>query len=254
MVDWYSRMPPEEQRVVVVTLFAASAALWLAVAWEEVMVLSAIPLLAGLAGRDHPLDPQASRTAEGRDSVLSPGVRLRPVESPAAAADTWSMADPTWRPLGEILIERGLIDRVQLEHWLMQQKLSGMLLGELLVMHRVISPVDVAAALAVQRGAEDVVGGVTSGSRQLGRILVEQELLTESGLQRALLAQKRLGGNLGDILIERGYVSRQQIEEALADQNGRQHADPDPDPAERRGARGALRGARAVRRGAAARL
>ncbi len=50
MVDWYSRMPPEEQRVVVVTLFGAAAALWLAVAWEEVMVLSAIPLLAFLAG------------------------------------------------------------------------------------------------------------------------------------------------------------------------------------------------------------
>ncbi len=49
MVDWYSRRPPEEQRVVVVTLFAASAALWLAVAWEEVMVLFAIPLLGGLA-------------------------------------------------------------------------------------------------------------------------------------------------------------------------------------------------------------
>jgi len=138
------------------------------------------------------------------------------------------MANPTWRPLGEILIERGLIDRVQLEHWLMQQKLSGMLLGELLVMHRVISPVDVAAALAVQRGAEDVVGGVTSGSRQLGRILVEKELLTDSGLQRALLAQKRRGGTLGDILVERGYVSRQQIEEALADANGRQHTDPIP--------------------------
>ncbi len=137
------------------------------------------------------------------------------------------MADPSWRPLGEILIERGLIDRVQLEHWLMQQKLSGLLLGELLVMHRVVSPVDVAAALAVQRGAHDVAGGVTSGSRQIGRILVERELLTESGLQRALLAQNRLGGNLGDILVERGYVSRQQIQEALADQDS-QHADPIP--------------------------
>jgi hypothetical protein len=49
MFDWYGRMPPEEQRVVVVTLFAASAALWLAVAWEEAMVLAAIPLLTGLA-------------------------------------------------------------------------------------------------------------------------------------------------------------------------------------------------------------
>ena len=49
MVNWYSRMPPEEQRIVIVTLCAAAAALWLAVAWEEVMVLIAIPLLATLA-------------------------------------------------------------------------------------------------------------------------------------------------------------------------------------------------------------
>jgi len=49
MIDRYNRMPPEEQRIVVVTLIAAAAALWLAVAWEEVMVLLAMPLLTGLA-------------------------------------------------------------------------------------------------------------------------------------------------------------------------------------------------------------
>lgn len=49
MIERYNRLPPEEQRIVVVTLVAAAAALWLAVAWEEVMVLSALPLLAGVA-------------------------------------------------------------------------------------------------------------------------------------------------------------------------------------------------------------
>jgi hypothetical protein len=43
MMDRYSRLPPEEQRIVVVTLLCAAAALWLAVAWEEVMVLAALP-------------------------------------------------------------------------------------------------------------------------------------------------------------------------------------------------------------------
>ncbi len=73
-----------------------------------------------------------------------------------------------------------------------------------------------AAALAVQRGADGVAGGIHEGPRQLGRILVEKELLTESGLQRALLAQRRHGGTLGDILVQRGYVSKRQIDEALA--------------------------------------
>jgi hypothetical protein len=49
MMDRYNRLPPDEQRVVVVTLLGAAAALWLAVAWEEVMVLIALPLLAVVA-------------------------------------------------------------------------------------------------------------------------------------------------------------------------------------------------------------
>lgn len=49
MMGRYNRLPPEEQRIVVVTLLAAAASLWLAVAWEELMVLVAIPLLCGIA-------------------------------------------------------------------------------------------------------------------------------------------------------------------------------------------------------------
>jgi hypothetical protein len=48
MMDRYNRLPPEEQRIVVVTLLGAAASLWLAVAWEELMVLAAIPLLFGI--------------------------------------------------------------------------------------------------------------------------------------------------------------------------------------------------------------
>jgi hypothetical protein len=48
MMERYNRLPPEEQRIVVVTLLAASASLWLAVAWEELMVLTALPLLLGI--------------------------------------------------------------------------------------------------------------------------------------------------------------------------------------------------------------
>jgi len=45
MLGRYNRLPPEEQRIVVVTLLATAASLWLSVAWEELMVLVAIPLL-----------------------------------------------------------------------------------------------------------------------------------------------------------------------------------------------------------------
>jgi hypothetical protein len=49
MMGRYNRLPPEEQRIVVVTLLATAASLWLAVAWEELMVLVAIPLLFVMA-------------------------------------------------------------------------------------------------------------------------------------------------------------------------------------------------------------
>jgi len=49
MIGRYNRLPPEEQRIINVTLLAAAAALWFALAWEEVMVLTALPLLAIVA-------------------------------------------------------------------------------------------------------------------------------------------------------------------------------------------------------------
>ncbi len=131
------------------------------------------------------------------------------------------MVEYPWRPLGELLVERGALDQYELDHWLKQQRLSGMLLGELLVLHRVVSPMDVAAALAVQRGAENVASGIENGrNKQLGRILVERDLLTESGLQRVLLEQQRTGVTLGEVLVRRGYVSQEQIDELLAEQRG----------------------------------
>ena len=48
MMERYNRLPPEEQRIVVVTLLGAAASLWLTVAWEEIMVLAALPLLFGI--------------------------------------------------------------------------------------------------------------------------------------------------------------------------------------------------------------
>jgi hypothetical protein len=97
---------------------------------------------------------------------------------------------------------------------------------------------DLAAALAVQRGAENVAGGIENGrNRQLGRILVERDLLTESGLQRVLLEQQRTGDTLGEVLVRRGYVSQEQIDELLAEQRG---ADPSEEvvPAETQSAPG----------------
>lgn len=135
-------------------------------------------------------------------------------------------------PLGELLVERGLIDRYQLEVALKEQRLTGQLLGELLVSRRLVSPIEMAAALAAHHGVH-LDGSAATGAapatsapaaaggwRPLGRILVERGSLSESGLQRALLAQQRTGTALGELLVQRRWVSPADIAAALAEQHG----------------------------------
>ena len=82
------------------------------------------------------------------------------------------MAEYAWRPLGELLVERGLIDEYQLEPLLLEQRLSGQLFGELLVSKRVVSPVDMAAVIAEQHGSissrSTTLPRLTAGRRGTG--------------------------------------------------------------------------------------
>ena len=56
--------------------------------------------------------------------------------------------------------------------------------------------------------------------RQLGKILVDDELLTPSELERALAVQRETGRLLGEILIEQGSMSGATLAQALARQHG----------------------------------
>jgi hypothetical protein len=140
------------------------------------------------------------------------------------------MVEYSWRPLGELLVKRGLIDEHRLESLLLEQRLSGQLFGEMLVAKRVVSADELAAVVAQQHGlhlepSERPTPPEPADSdgkqwRPLGRVLVERNLLTESGLQRVLMTQRRKGGLLGQLLLERGYVTPDQLAEALAEQHG----------------------------------
>ena len=64
------------------------------------------------------------------------------------------------------------------------------------------------------------MGGVTSGRKPLGEILLEQGSISEEKLQEALQIQSSTSGNrmIGQILLSRGYVKRHHIDIALAKQ------------------------------------
>lgn len=148
-------------------------------------------------------------------------------------ADEPHVTPYAWRPLGELLVERGLLGRYDLEVALTEQKLSGQLLGELLVSKRLVSPIDMAAVLAAHNGVHLDPSAAPAGEaaaharphgkqawRPLGRILVDRGHLTESGLQRALLTQRHAEASLGEILVQRRYVTPGELADALAEQQG----------------------------------
>ena len=56
--------------------------------------------------------------------------------------------------------------------------------------------------------------------RPLGRLLVEQGLLTDDELERALILQQATGKRLGETIVELGFVSGPDLASALATQYG----------------------------------
>jgi hypothetical protein len=79
----------------------------------------------------------------------------KPLSQTAVAADTeWVQPVATsWRPIGEILVDRGEISRERLDAALAEQRSSGRRLGEILVLAGDISWLALAQAIAEQADA-----------------------------------------------------------------------------------------------------
>jgi hypothetical protein len=63
-------------------------------------------------------------------------------------------AEQAWRPLGELLVEKGLVSSEELSHALEEQEKTGRLLGAILVEKGYVSGPALAVALAEQYGVE----------------------------------------------------------------------------------------------------
>jgi len=141
-----------------------------------------------------------------------------------------------WRRLGQLLLEAGLIEEADLEYALAIQRQNGGLLGEILVTCGFVTSHQIAEALGSQHSVR--LSQVTQFRERrfrvppaparkgekpwtpLGRLLVERGLLTESGLERALVDQLRTGRLLGEIVVSRGWVSPEDLTRAIAEQQG----------------------------------
>jgi hypothetical protein len=144
----------------------------------------------------------------------------------------------TWRPLGELLLETGVLTPTELETALAEQRRTGRLVGEILVESGYISAFTLGRALASQHGVElQTAGSVEPGAaattrspantqptawRPLGKLLIEKEFLTRAQLEQALDEQRASGGRrlLGEILVGSGFLSGVSLARALAEQQG----------------------------------
>ena len=144
-----------------------------------------------------------------------------------------TQVDFPWRPLGELLVERGFIVPRELEAALAEQERTGRKLGEILVSHGAITGSQLTRVLVEQAGlrvdapeTEAAPPDTPSEShgtdpwRPLGRVLVDRGSLTETELEEALHAQRESGRRLGEILVQRGYVTAQALVSAVIEQHG----------------------------------
>jgi hypothetical protein len=152
-----------------------------------------------------------------------------------------------WRPLGLLLVQKGLVSAVELERALDEQRKTGRLLGQILVRNGYVTSLALTQALAEQHGVELRASEPTetesplaapddlpdfSGQdrewRPLGKILVDKGFLNEEELGQALAEQtERPDRRLGEILVERGWLSGAALALALGDQHGLDLPPPD---------------------------
>jgi hypothetical protein len=82
------------------------------------------------------------------------GVELRTPEPEPEPAPQLAEVPSTWRPLGRLLVEKGLIEQTELAEALLQQNDTNGRLGEILIERGAITGAELAHALGEQHGVE----------------------------------------------------------------------------------------------------
>ncbi len=118
------------------------------------------------------------------------------------------------KPLGDILVDTGLISRKTLEKALERQKAQGKRLGQVLEEMGVLTEQELMEALVRQQSPFANM----EMKKQLGDLLLETRLISEKTLERALERQKAEGKKLGEVLEEMGVITEQELVEALGKQ------------------------------------
>ena len=112
--------------------------------------------------------------------------------------------------IGQLLIQKGLIDEDQLAHAVSEQKRTGLHLSKILTRLGFISEDKMTMILSEQLQ--------TSEHKRIGELLVEKKYITVEQRDRALEEQKVTGLRLGKMLMQLGYMTEERLIEILSAQ------------------------------------
>ena len=103
--------------------------------------------LARVLSQQHGVQVRLSDESEAPTAALA-------LAEPPEFGEPKTASDPSWRPLGKVLLEKGFLTEPQLTDALAEQHEEHGRLGEILVSHGVLSGTQLAQALADQHGVE----------------------------------------------------------------------------------------------------
>jgi hypothetical protein len=129
------------------------------------------------------------------------------------------------RPLGRILLDGEFISPEELKRALEEQKHTNELLGEILVQMGLLDPIDLKAVLSISRDLasfEDAVKLAAGVRRNLGDLLLQAGRITPDQLELALQEQKQTGEKLGEVLVRHGLINSNEINAVLAFQQNQE--------------------------------
>ncbi|GHV15582.1 hypothetical protein AGMMS49938_14160 [Fibrobacterales bacterium] len=112
--------------------------------------------------------------------------------------------------IGQLFIQKGLIDEDQLAHAVGEQKRTGLHLSKILTRLGFVSEEQMTGVLGEQLQ--------TSEHKRIGELLVEKDYITVEQRDKALEEQKKTGLRLGKMLMQLGFMTEERLIEILSAQ------------------------------------
>ncbi|MCL2260394.1 MAG: Flp pilus assembly complex ATPase component TadA [Fibromonadales bacterium] len=117
---------------------------------------------------------------------------------------------PAKLQIGDLLVQKGLINEDQLAHAVGEQKRTGIHLSKVLTRLKMVSEEQMTLVLGEQLQASE--------HKRIGELLVEKNYITVEQRDRALEEQKNTGLRLGKMLMQLGFMTEERLIEILSAQ------------------------------------